>query len=498
MRRGSGSLATWLLLLLVTPSLSRAEVGDYSPAQAAANLFFPRRADAPFSAADAADIPIEVRGNPSGFNDGFRPGSYYVWQQVSLDPSTGAKCGDGSPYKIFVNRSPQTSNLLVSMEPGGACWSYETCQAINPLGATSIPALVSQLGNLITQLLTTGRIDALTALSNSVTAVEPLLLASGLGSTLANRSTLEIRNKVQGWSYVYLPYCTGDTLIGFGATTYTSADGRKTTVYQHNGVRNLLAALVWIKNNLEKPGQLMVTGQSAGGVGSLASYVFFRNKLRPTRAYLLDDAGPAFPAPLDGSDAQYPSIRLHRKVAQVWHWNDLVPTPQGGTSSLMGWVESQLPGFTRNNLATLTSALSARYPADRLAFLSANEDYVFASYSYRDFYPELADASTRRALTLAKWRGDMDNLTAYLDPLPNFGYYVIGYRKALDSHTLTLIDAYNTDIEERGLTLNGFIDNLTTPGAPAIKARERSYLADYDRTNLLHEVTLLAVQLGGL
>jgi hypothetical protein len=164
----------------------------------------------------------------------------------------------------------------------------------------------------------------------------------------------------------------------------------------------------------------------------------------------------------------------------------------------MQWVESQLPGFTRNNLATLTSALSARYPADRLAFLSANEDYVFASYSYRDFYPELADPNTQRARTLAKWHTDMDNMTAYLDRLPNFQYYVIGYRRAVDSHTLTLIDAYNTDIEERGLTLNGFIDNLTTPGAPAIKVRERDYAADYDRTNLLHEISLLAVQLGGL
>jgi len=501
MNRITRRIARWGLVavgMLVAPALARAEVGDYSAAQTAVNLFVPPRANAPFTAADSADIPIQVKANPPGFNDGFRPGSYYVWQQVSLDPSTGAKCADGSPYKIFVNRSPATSNVLISEELGGACWSYETCQSINPLGATSLPALLSQLGNLVTQFLTTGHIDGLTAINNSVTVVEPLVLASGLGSTLMNRSTLELRNKVQAWTYVYLPYCTGDTLLGFGATTYSSADGTKTMVYQHNGVRNTLAALVWIKNNLEKPGQMLLTGQSAGGVGSVASYTFFRDKLRPTYGYLLDDAGPAFPAPLAASDTRYPSIRLHKKIAQVWHWNEPVPTVQGGTMTLMQWEERQLPGFTHTDFGTVNSALSRKYPADRLAFVSANEDFVFSSYSYRDFYPELADPTTQRALTLAKWHTDVDNLTSALAPLPNFHYYVIGYRRALDSHTLTTIDAYNTSIEEQGLTLNGFIGNLTTQGAPPIKARERNYAADYGRTNLLHDVSLLALQLAGL
>jgi hypothetical protein len=164
----------------------------------------------------------------------------------------------------------------------------------------------------------------------------------------------------------------------------------------------------------------------------------------------------------------------------------------------MQWVESQLPGFTHTNFGTINSALSSKYPSDRLAFVSANEDFVFSSYSYRDFYPELADLTTQRALTLAKWHTDMDNLAALLGPLPNFHYYVIGYRRALDSHTLTTIDAYNTGIEEQSLTLNGFINNLTTPGAPAIKARERSYADDYKRTNLLHEISFLALQLAGL
>jgi hypothetical protein len=34
----------------------------------------------------------------------------------------------------------------------------------------------------------------------------------------------------------------------------------------------------------------------------------------------------------------------------------------------------------------------------------------------------------------------MDNVTAFLGPLPNYQYYIIGYRRALDSNTLTTID----------------------------------------------------------
>src|SRR5206468_12455842 len=101
MRGRSSLVAGWAwfaLALLLASSPASAEVGDYSAVQASVNLLFPKKADAPFSPADAADLPIEVRANPRGFRDGFTPGSYYVWQAVALDPSTGAKCGDGSTY----------------------------------------------------------------------------------------------------------------------------------------------------------------------------------------------------------------------------------------------------------------------------------------------------------------------------------------------------------------------------------------------------------------
>jgi hypothetical protein len=55
-----------LLAVLLATLPAGAEVGDCSALQASLNLLLAKKADAPFSAADAADIPIEVSANPRG------------------------------------------------------------------------------------------------------------------------------------------------------------------------------------------------------------------------------------------------------------------------------------------------------------------------------------------------------------------------------------------------------------------------------------------------
>ena len=64
--------------------------------------------------------------NPDGYEN-FSAGAYYQWQTIALAPETGAVCGNGSEYKFFVNRVPNTSNTVVYFEGGGACWDYESC-----------------------------------------------------------------------------------------------------------------------------------------------------------------------------------------------------------------------------------------------------------------------------------------------------------------------------------------------------------------------------------
>ena len=104
-----------------------AELGDYGFWQTLANLFSPMKADNKVTSeqANAAQYPLKL--NPGNFDDGFSPGNYLAWQTVQLSPSTGAICGNGSPYKFFVNRVAHTSNTIIYMEGGGACWDHASC-----------------------------------------------------------------------------------------------------------------------------------------------------------------------------------------------------------------------------------------------------------------------------------------------------------------------------------------------------------------------------------
>ena len=52
---------------------------------------------------------------------------YFQWEAVELPAASGASCGNGSPYRFFVNRTPFTSKTVVMFEGGGACWDHATC-----------------------------------------------------------------------------------------------------------------------------------------------------------------------------------------------------------------------------------------------------------------------------------------------------------------------------------------------------------------------------------
>ncbi len=130
-----------MLALMAVPA--HAEVGDYTPLRSFLNLFFPPQADNPVDDALRDRLPMPLIENPEGFDDGFNPQLFQLWQTVSLDESTGAICGDGSPFEFYVNRSHTSSNLVVFFEAGGACWSQETCDGAQlSTGGIGAPAIL--------------------------------------------------------------------------------------------------------------------------------------------------------------------------------------------------------------------------------------------------------------------------------------------------------------------------------------------------------------------
>lgn len=338
---------------------------------------------------------------------------YGVWQKVEIP---GTVCGKGSQYKFFVNLSETSDNLLITLEPGGACWDYDSCAGKTSLGASNIDGVADthmSLYQLIFPFLRRGDPD----------------------------------NPVRDWNHVYLPYCTGDVHIGNAVRTYVDPDGEEPDlVFHHAGYTNTLAIIDWLRERFPEIPRMLVYGCSAGGAGSMATYYFYRKGLRPERSYLLDDSGPTFP----GSVHSQP---LYDQIRTSWD---------------VGSVLDPLPFSTGNaSVGDVSLLVADQFPDDRLGVTYFLRDHVFSAYSYQQFYPDLDDEQR-----LELWRQDTDLMTAAFDGRTNIAYFLPYWRERADSHCTTALDYVGTEIQEQGVDMGDFIDALLDDDAPLKSYRE--------------------------
>src|SRR5690606_13478090 len=80
------------------------------------------------------------------------------------------------------------------------------------------------------------------------------------------------RNPVRDWSFVFVPYCTGDVHSGANTATYTDPDSGEAFTIEHRGADNFRVVLEWIRQNFAAPEQILVTGSSAGAYGAATHY----------------------------------------------------------------------------------------------------------------------------------------------------------------------------------------------------------------------------------
>jgi hypothetical protein len=449
-------LTVALIAGLMFPAAAvQAEEGDYSFWQTLSNLIWPRQADNPVTPEQrTGDYPLLA--NPSGFDDGFSAGNYGNWQTIQLTPETGAVCGNGSPYKFFLNRAANTSNTLIYMEGGGACWDYAGCKGLVERSARNPDGIPDDYMSLLN--------PGSSLVSPFVTRVSPFDAV-----------------KTQDWNLVYVPYCTGDLYTGDKVAIYDDPSGAdpEPLVYHHNGMRNSRAVVGWLKDNLQRPAQLMSTGCSAGGGGSLANYHPLRRDIAPNRGYLLDDAGPIFDAPTGADPSVYPSAPLHDRIRSAW-----------GLSGPLDYLAGDIAQFDPGNLGTLAPELAETWSGDRLGISYFWQDLNYSVYSYAAFHDDIIqapDEATGNERILARWRVDTARMADRLDAVPNFGYYLPQYRALNDSHCTTIVDFKNGDIQAMGLELKHFIDNLMEGSGPVMQASEEDDTADKNKPfNLLY------------
>ena len=282
----------------------------------------------------------------------------HTWTWVDFPDSS---CGDGSTTGIGVNPG-DSSNVLVFLEGGGACWSYESCFGNRPI-ATDGPfgsdefAIVS------------------TTLQSDVTFQHGVL------------DRAEAVNPFRDWSLVYVPYCTGDVHAGNDVTLYQDSQG-VAHPFHHVGHQNVQAFLKRLAATFPDPGKLVVSGTSAGGFGAVASFDTFRTFWPTGHLYLIDDSGP----PLEGNEA----------AARIGFFDR--------SWSIYETLDAFCPDC-RQDLSNGFVALSAKYPGDRMSLLSYERDTVIPS-----FFAMSTD------VFLARLQGT----ALVIDPLPNTRTFLFG------------------------------------------------------------------------
>lgn len=377
------------------------------------------------------------------------PTTFMKWEAIELPAATGASCGNGTPYRFFVNRSTNAKNkdkTVIVFEGGGACWEQNTCLGKGGLLAASNPNGVAK--------------NYMTAGIN--------LAAFGLSTPFSSRSNPLQKVQTQDWNIVYAPYCTGDVHSGNKVATYTDADPKKPLTYYHRGGANGEAIANWLGKYMAKPTKLLVTGFSAGGTGATSNYGWIRLAMEPKQSALLADSGPLFPAPRDASPMDYPSVPLQNKVRDAWG----VDGPNGlATKMITRFPEAG----TVDDLGSLTPGLAKVFPQDRLGFAVFQQDGIYSDFSYSKFYPEIDKASgaARDKLLNVRWVKDVANWVDVMNPQSNIGYYIPVRRGLLKSHCLTIATFAQTGIKEANLSSVGaFVDNLLDDTKPLIRAYE--------------------------
>jgi hypothetical protein len=393
--------------------------------------------------------------------------AWFVWTTVELPMSSGASCGNGTPYRFFVNTTPFSANTAITFEGGGACWAQRACEgqglysATNPDGipANYMSQVNSAAGGLVTPF--SARLDPFQGVST------------------------------QGWNLVYLPYCTGDVHTGNQLAVFSDADPAHPRTQHFSGQANVRAAASWIRQNMGRPGQLMLTGFSAGGVAATAEYAIVREALAPMgKTTLLADSGPLFNAPSGGTPAQYPSLPLQTKIRSTWG----LDAPQG----LVAALAQALPGLDRDNMGSLNVALAQKYPADRFGYMLFQADATFSGFSYYDFYPAIKnepDPKVQQQMMNVLWRQDIAQWLPTLASRPNVAYWIPFYRDFNNSHCLSIVDFSGTGIEDQGYAdMTPFIDANLSHGA-VLRKTEADQASDLTRPLSL-AMTILTIVLS--
>ncbi len=187
------------------------------------------------------------------------------------------RCADDSPVH-YLERLADPHKVVLYFEGGGACFSAATCAFDGP--------------------------DTSYVAASEFTA-----------NSMADRGGIfdfeQPENPLADYSFVYVPYCTGDGHLGSQTTTY--ADD---LTVEHRGYANGLAALDHLVATYPDVGDLLVTGVSAGSIPTPLYAGLAADRLPQARIVTLGDGSGAYP-----SDPV-----LNAFIGSLWGTDGAIPT----------------------------------------------------------------------------------------------------------------------------------------------------------------------------
>jgi len=221
----------------------------------------------------------------------------------------GPTCLYGSPFRVSV-RDMGSKDTIIYLQGGGACWSAlcaaneDASMGVQPIGWTDESA--------------------------------------------------ERNPPLAGFNVVFVAYCDGSVFSG--DNVITGKDGK--VERRHRGLANLSAALDIAKKRFPSPRQLVLSGSSAGGYGTILGTAVVRLAYPDTPLLVLNDAGPGVTNPADDS--------LMKGATEEWKAMQFVP------ASCEGCIASgQFTGVVKWGLD--------HDPSLRVSTFCAREDFVISN-----------------------------------------------------------------------------------------------------------------------
>lgn len=328
---------------------------------------------------------------------------YPDFEYNGLTPKCSGFPGDNDDFYFFARRGT-INNIVVYFQGGGACWDSMNC-LYYPTYSTKIIENEADLKD-----------------------------AGGIFDT---DNTL---NPFKDWSFVYIPYCTGD--IHWGANDQTYKDyldlipGVDSWTIQHRGFVNFQVVLKWIKDNFRRPNKIFVTGSSAGGYGAILGFPYIKEAFPLSRVYVLGDAANG----VVGGTFQADSI---------YNWN--IQLPQ--------WIFEE--GYTEElTIADVYTKIAARYPLSKLAQYTTAWDW-----NQTFFYNVMLNINDPDSwaknwpLVWCEWHDQMLEYThETAAEAPNYRYYI---GKGTD-HTILMSDKFYSTEALKGITFVEWVRAMVT------------------------------------